>query len=141
MKYSHKLSDAIHIMVYLDMFQDGDLSSRAIASSVNSNASVVRSLMSSLRAAKLIQSKQGIAGAKLTKPAAQINLYEIYRAVEGEQQLLHVDPKTNPNCVIGGNIQTVLEAEYQRIANQAFAEMKRISLQDIIDGIKRQVEH
>lgn len=127
-------------MVYLDMFHDGDLSSRAIASSVNSNASVVRSLMSNLREAKLIQSKQGIAGAKLTKPAAQINLYEIYRAVEGEQPLLHVDPNTNPNCVIGGNIQTVLEAEYQRIADQALAEMKRISLQDIIDGIKQQSE-
>ena len=34
MKYSYKLSDAIHLLSYLDIYKDGDLSSKAIANSI-----------------------------------------------------------------------------------------------------------
>ena len=46
MKFSYKLSDAIHILAYLEIFKDGDRSSRQIAASIEANPSVVRSLMS-----------------------------------------------------------------------------------------------
>lgn len=45
MKYSYKLSDAVHLLSYLHVYQDGDLSSKAIADSIESNPSVVRQLM------------------------------------------------------------------------------------------------
>ena len=67
MKYSHKLSDAIHILAYIDIYADSDLSSKAIAASVESNPSVVRSLSSDLRKAGLIKSRQGVASPELAK--------------------------------------------------------------------------
>ena len=51
MKYSHRLSDAVHILTYIGATEivEDDLSSRAIAGSINSNPSLVRRLMSSLK--------------------------------------------------------------------------------------------
>lgn len=136
LKYSHKLSDAIHILAYLDIYHDGDLSSRAIAASIESNPSVVRALSSDLRNAGFIKSRQGVAGAELAKDPAEINLYDIFMAIDADHNLLHVDPKTNPQCIVGGNIQEVLTKSYQQVEDQAFIAMKKISLQSIIDQIK-----
>lgn len=49
MKFSHKLSDAVHLLTYIEIFPDDDLSSRAIARSIVTNPSMVRSLMMDLR--------------------------------------------------------------------------------------------
>lgn len=138
MKYSHRFSDAIHILAYLHFFQDGDLSSKAIASSVEANASVVRKLMSDLRKAGLIKSRQGVSGAYLTRQPSKISLLDIFDAVDMDHQLLHIDPKTNPKCVVGGHIQQTLNKTYARIQDRAADEMKQISLQDILDDIESQ---
>lgn len=135
MKYSHKLSDAVHILAYLDIYHDGDLSSRAIASSIESNPSVVRALSSNLRNAGLITSRQGVASAELAKKPADINLYDVFMAIDSDHNLLHIDPKTNPKCIVGGNIQEVLTKYYRQVENQALAAMKKITLQEIIDQI------
>lgn len=51
MKYSHRVSDAIHILVYIDVFPERDLASQVIAQSINANPSLVRRIMSQLRVA------------------------------------------------------------------------------------------
>ena len=135
MKFSYKLSDAIHILAYLEIFKDGDRSSRQIAASIEANPSVVRSLMSNLRTAGLIFTRQGAAGANLAKSPAEINLYDVYQAID-MQRLLHVDPKTNPNCPVGANIQTVLDQVYTAAEQAAFAKLKDTSLADVIAAIK-----
>ncbi|GET06876.1 Rrf2 family transcriptional regulator [Ligilactobacillus agilis] len=134
MKFSYKLSDAIHILAYLEIFKDGDRSSRQIAASIEANPSVVRSLMSNLRTAGLIVTRQGAAGANLAKSPAEINLYDVYQAID-MQRLLHIDPKTNPNCPVGANIQTVLDQVYTAAEQAAFAKLKDTSLADVIAAI------
>ena len=52
-----------------------------------------------------------------------------------DHDLLHVDPKTNLKCIVGGNIQASLEKYYDQIQAAAFNEMKQISLADVIDDI------
>ena len=94
MKFSHKLSDAIHILAYLDIFKDGDRSSKQIAASIEANPSVVRSLMSDLRRAGLIQSQQGAPNATLAKDPANITLLDVYHALNMNHDLLHIDPYT-----------------------------------------------
>ena len=48
MKHSYKLSDAIHILTYVDIYKNDDLSSARIAASIEANAIDVRNLMSTL---------------------------------------------------------------------------------------------
>ncbi len=50
MKYSLQFSDAIHVLAYIEMFQDTrSLSSEMIASSIETNAANVRKIMSQLK--------------------------------------------------------------------------------------------
>lgn len=135
MKFSHKLSDAIHILAYLDIFKDGDRSSKQIAASIEANPSVVRSLMSDLRRAGLIQSQQGAPNATLAKDPANITLLDVYHALNMNHDLLHIDPKTNPNCLVGANIQGTLNEVYAQVQVAAEAQLQATTLQDVITGI------
>lgn len=135
MKFSHKLSDTIHILAYLDIFKDGDRSSKQIAASIEANPSVVRSLMSDLRRAGLIQSQQGAPNATLAKDPANITLLDVYHALNMNHDLLHIDPKTNPNCLVGANIQDTLNEVYAQVQVAAEAQLQATTLQDVITGI------
>lgn len=135
MKFSYKLSDAVHVLSYLYIYRDGDLSSRAIAKSVESNPSVVRQLMSDLREAGIIETRKGAAAPRLAKQPSEISLREIYLAINMDHNLLHIDPKTNPKCIVGGNIQDTLNDFYGRVQKSAFDEMSKITLADIIDDV------
>lgn len=135
MKYSYKLSDAVHLLSYLEVYHDGDLSSKAIAESIKSNPSVVRQLMSDLREAGLISTQKGKAKASLTKDPADISLYDIFQALPMDHHFLHVDPETEPKCIVGGNIQATLTQKYHEVEEAAFKKMQTISLKSIISDI------
>lgn len=134
-RYSHKLSDAVHILAYIDICHDGDLSSTAIAASVESNPALVRRLMVALRRGGLLATQQGSATPKLARKPAAITLFDIYRAVEDDGNLLHVDDKTNPHCIVGGNIQDTLRVAYAEVQSAAENQMKTITLAWLIGDI------
>ncbi|MFZ2352454.1 Rrf2 family transcriptional regulator [Paucilactobacillus nenjiangensis] len=135
MKYSHKLSDAVHVLSYVEIYKDGDLSSNAIADSIESNPSLVRRLMSSLVQGGLLETRPGSVSPKLTRPTNQITLLDIYNAIEIDHNFLHVDEKTNPACVVGGNIQDALNDVYAKVQQDAEASMQQVKLSSIIDDI------
>ncbi|WP_203641362.1 Rrf2 family transcriptional regulator [Levilactobacillus andaensis] len=135
MRYSHRLSDAVHILAYIDIYHDSDLSSTAIAASVESNPALVRRLMVALRRAGLLATQQGTATPRLARQPAKISLLDVYRSVEEEGNLLHVDDKTNPKCVVGGNIQETLRVAYDEVQRAAEAQMAQITLASLVDDI------
>ncbi|MFD1485854.1 Rrf2 family transcriptional regulator [Lacticaseibacillus baoqingensis] len=135
MKYSHKLSDAVHILAYVAIAPTDDLSSTMIAASIESNPSLVRRLMAKLVKAGLLQSQPGTVAPALGKAPAAISLLAVYRAVEDKQSLLHVDEQTNPQCIIGGNIQATLNGFYDDVQQAAEAKMAQVSLADITADI------
>lgn len=142
MKYSHRLSDAVHILTYIGASEivENNLSSRAIAGSINSNPSLVRRLMSSLKNAGLITSAPGRPAVSLSKPTTGITLLDVYKAIE-EPDLFHVDEETNQQCPIGANIQSALHNAYDEVQQQAEVEMSKITLadivKDVVDGNKK----
>lgn len=135
MKYSHKLSDAVHILAFVNIYADGDLSSAAIANSVEANQSVVRQLMAKLVKAGLLNTQPGKAAPVLAKDPDDITLLDIFGAVEDTRNLLHIDEKTNPSCIVGGNIQETLNDIYADVQQDAEASMAKHSLAEIIDTI------
>lgn len=144
MKYSHRLSDAVHILAYVTIYKNGDLSSAAIAASIESNPSLIRRLMSTLVKAGLLQSQPGAVAPKLTRPLDEITLLDVYKAIDENGRLLHVDEKTQPACIVGGNIQDTLNEVYDQVQKDAEASMDKVTLQQIVDGIltrERQRSH
>ena len=86
------------MLKYKSQEEKEHLTSAQIAKSVKTNPAYIRQLMAALKNESLISNTQGQANACLTKPADEITMLDIYRAVEGEKPLLHLDIDTNPEC-------------------------------------------
>ena len=132
MKYSTRLSDAVHIAAFIHLNPTQDLSSGAIAHSIQTNPSYVRQLMSALKRAGLLHGTRGQAAPSLSRAPSAITLLDIYRAVEGDKPLLHLDTHTNPECGVGVNIQLALSRCYAEVQRSAEARMAEITLSDIL---------
>ena len=114
-------------MVLIAINQEKSLSSASIAESVHTNPGFVRQLMLKLKKAGLMTSVAGHARPSLSKPADQITLLDIYKAVEGDKPLLHLDTHTNPDCGVGINIQLSLQGFYNEISTSSTAVGHKIS--------------
>lgn len=134
MKYSTKLSNTIHILIFIHLSYDSSLSSTKIAESIKTNPAYVRQLMAKLKAHGIISNTQGHANASLTRPPHEITMLDVYRAVEGNKPLLHLDTDTNPECGVGINIQLSIADFYNDIQTMVEEKMNKITLQDIIDS-------
>ena len=96
--------------------------------------------MSVLRNAELIKSTTGHPKPELAREPETISLLDIYKAVEGDKPLLHLDTHTNPECGIGVNIQLALQSFYDKVQKDAENSMAGISLSDIIKGYYQRIE-
>ncbi|WP_413627819.1 Rrf2 family transcriptional regulator [Fructilactobacillus vespulae] len=135
MKFSHRLSDAIHILAYIEIFQNHDLSSKAIAESVQSNPSLVRRIMAQLKKQGILITEPGRINPKVGRPTNQVTVWDIYQALD-EGPLLHIDTETNQACPVGRNIQETLNGVYEKIQLAAEAEMKNVTLADVVSDLQ-----
>ena len=133
MKYSTKVSDAVHIMAFIALHPGVPLSSDKIAESMKTNPGCVRQLMSALRKGGLLTSVRGHPRPALARAPWQITLLDVYRAVEGDKPLLHQDTHTNPACGEGVNIQLALGDCYVMVQRRAEEAMRSITLQEVLD--------
>lgn len=100
---------ALHILTLLAVKRDEALTSDYIAGSVQTNAVVIRRLLSKLREAGLVRAVQGPGGGfTLAVDARELTLRDVYEAVE-ERGLLLVHAEGNPRCPVGRNIGAMLE--------------------------------
>ena len=133
MKYPIRLSDAVHILAFIALYPDCDLTSNKLAESIQTNPAYVRQLMSALRKGGLLVSVKGHPRPALAREPEKITLLDAYRAVEGNKPLLHQDIHTNPACGVGVNIQLVIRDCYDLVQQQAEKAMEAITLQEILD--------
>ena len=133
MKYPTRLSDAVHILAFIALYPDCDLTSNKLAESIQTNPAYVRQLMSALRKGGLLVSVKGHPRPALAREPEKITLLDAYRAVEGNKPLLHEDIHTNPACGVGVNIQLVIRDCYDLVQQQAEKAMEAITLQEILD--------
>ena len=59
MKYSTRLSDAVHILAFIALYPDCDLTSNKLAESIQTNPAYVRQLMSALRKRRAAGQREG----------------------------------------------------------------------------------
>ena len=141
MKYPTRLSDAVHILAFIALYPDCDLTSNKLAESIQTNPAYVRQLMSALRKGGLLVSVKGHPRPALAREPEKITLLDAYRAVEGNKPLLHQDIHTNPACGVGVNIQLVLRDCYDLVQARAEETMRSITLQEILDHYTEKISH
>lgn len=126
---------AIHILTLLAQSEEELLSSQYIAVSINVNPVVIRKELTNLQKNGLVITKAGkYGGSMLAKPAGNIVLSEIYKAVQQTPALGTMRDQPNPHCPVGRQINRHLNQLYQETE---IALMKTLGKQTLADFCQR----
>ncbi|MBQ0138157.1 MAG: Rrf2 family transcriptional regulator [Kurthia sp.] len=131
-----RFSVAIHILSLIASTKDnGLLTSDFIAGSVNTNPVVIRRISGQLKKAGLIQTKSGVSGYSLTKTPVEINLLDVYHAVQAPSELFAIHEHPNPNCSVGKEIEQTLDTIFSSVQQAMENELKVRTLEDVLQRI------
>ena len=124
---------AVHLLTLLAESPASLVDSRELAVSPATNPVHVRRVLGLLRAQGLVSSQPGSHGGwALARPAAQINLGDVWRAVNGDDPLLglHVP---DPNCPTGRRVQSKLRTLDRRTFDVVVTELERVTIADMLN--------
>ena len=145
MQIGSKFTIGVHIITAIDYFKDMDrVNSEFLAGSIGVNPVIVRTVISQLREAGIVQTQRGSSGAELSRRLDEITLYDVYKAVgsvDADEGLFHFHEQPNPECPVGRNIHKVLDrhlAEAQRALEDS---LKTTTLADISNDTKQAVDN
>ncbi|MDY3558718.1 Rrf2 family transcriptional regulator [Gemmata sp. JC673] len=132
MTRSSRFVVAAHALTLLAR-SDGALTSEYIAGSVNTNPVVIRRILAALARAGLVVTQEGAGGGgRLAKPAAEITLRAVYKAVEPDA-LFALHPRDpNPLCPVGGGIQAALEPTLRAAETALLDSLADTSVADLL---------
>jgi Rrf2 family protein len=137
MAANSQFSMAVHVLSMLARSKDENLKSDFLACSVNTNAVVIRRLLGALNQAKLVISQTGAnGGSRLARPPNEIDLSEIYKAVNcGEVFALHARAPSK-DCPVGKNIEAVLSCLQREIDKGIEEKLSRYTLQNVFEMVR-----
>ncbi|HRC85205.1 MAG TPA: Rrf2 family transcriptional regulator [Thermoanaerobaculia bacterium] len=129
---SQRFSVAVHILALLASEPSKLLTSEWIASSVNTNAVVVRRLLGLLRRAGWVKTRAGREGGfELAVDPSALTLREVYQAVE-EGRIIGIHAAPNPRCPVGSCIGAALGSVVASAQEAMLAELGKRSLADVV---------
>ncbi len=142
MQISSRFTVAIQVLLCMELLKDEQkVTSGLLASSAAVNPVVVRRLLLQLKAAGIVRVARGTGGAELLKPAEEITLLEIYRAVECVEkgELFHFHENPNPLCPVGRNIHGVLDERLAEIQKAMEQKMESMTLRDLLEDTRKKI--
>src|SRR3984957_10694875 len=129
---------AAHLMAALGFFHGKELSSAALAESVNADPTFVRKSLSKLSKAGLIVTTRGKNGASaLTRSPEQVTLLDIYRASAAPPAFaIHKYP-VEKKCPISRNIKGCMSSVLKKAQGGFEKSLDGITLADVVAEIRR----
>lgn len=140
MQLTSKFTTAIHILTCIDVFSDEmRVTSDFLSGSTGVNAVIIRNVLSQLRSAGIVSTRQGSGGAHLAKPLNEITLYDVYNAVEcvDNEGLFHFHENPNAKCPVGRNIHKVMDGRLSEVQLAMENKLKSITLAEIVADTKK----
>ncbi len=136
MAASCRFAFAVHILTVLAYKQREMGTSDLLAGSVNTNAVVIRRILSDLRRGGLVQTHKGArGGARLSRPPEQITLDAVYRAVECGPSFSPHPHQPDQRCPVGRKIELVLEEVFCSAQKALEQELARRTLADVLETV------
>ncbi len=139
MRIGTKFPVAIHVLLSVEVFKDErKVTSDFIAGSVNTNPVVIRRIMGLLRDAGLIEIAAGTGGIRLTRPAGEITLLDVYRASAPKEgpRLFKLHENTAARCPVGGNIRELLDGYLSDAQTAMENKLKQVTLGDLLGNLR-----
>lgn len=131
-----RFSVALHILTLLATKETGLLTSKEIASSVDTNPVVIRRVMADLRESGMVESHPGVNGGwKLKKSPASITLRKIFECVH-EEELLVMHAHPNPHCPIGGHIRDSLQGVFAEAEKALRSSLSKQTVADVLESVR-----
>ena len=141
MQFSSRMTIAAHILLAITEFADKEkTTSTFLAQSVNVHPVIIRNTLGKLKAAGIVHVRAGEGGATLANDPQKITLLDIFEAVEKEEDLFHFHEHPNPQCPVGKNMHAILDQRLISIQNAMRKEMCAMTLQDLINDMKRCIQ-
>ena len=145
MQITSRFTIAVHILTAIDYFRDLDrVNSDFLAGSVGVNPVIVRTVISKLREAGILNTQRGSSGAELARPLEEITFYDVYKAVDSvneEEGLFHFHEQPNPDCPVGRNIHKAMDGRLRAIQAAMEDEMRRIRIADVVADTKNEIQN
>ncbi|MBM6755042.1 Rrf2 family transcriptional regulator [Collinsella tanakaei] len=134
MQISTRFTIAVHVLLAIGEFSPTTrATSTFLGKSVNANPVVIRRSLGQLKDAGLVNVEMGAGGATLARPADEITLLDIYRAVESsEEHLFNFHESPNPECPVGRNVHAVLDGELAAAQQALEDRLAQTTLADLL---------
>ena len=143
MQIGSKFTIGVHIITALDYFKEMDrVNSEFLAGSIGVNPVIIRTVISHLREAGIVQTQRGSSGAVLTKRIDEITLFDVYKAVgsvDEEEGLFHFHEQPNPDCPVGRNIHNALDRHLVDAQRAMEESLRSTTLADIVEDTKQAI--
>ena len=129
---------AAHIMALLGRFRDKEISSAAVAASVNADPTFVRKSLSKLSNAGLVTTTRGKNGASsLTRSPEKITLLDIYRASAAPPTFAIHNYPVEQRCPVSRTIKGSMSSVLKKAQKSFEDSLDRITLADVVEEIRR----
>ena len=139
MQISSRFSVGVHILTLLAT-QEADqlLSSERMAGSVNTNPVVIRRILGQLKKAGLVEVRPASGGTFLRRRPTDITLLDVFRATEvvAEGNMFNMHDQPNPDCPVGRNIQSALNATLQQAQIALEQVLATVNLEQVVADIQ-----
>ncbi|HEY0272380.1 MAG TPA: Rrf2 family transcriptional regulator [Chitinophaga sp.] len=124
-----KFAISVHILSFLATSEEEWTSSEYLAGSLNANPALVRKELGALRAAGLVESKEGKnGGSRLTRPGTEILLSDIFAAIKEDHIFSYAPNLPSEDCPVGRQINQSLDHLFCRIDNSVHDCLHTITL-------------
>ena len=140
MQIGSRFTIGVHIITAIDYFKDMErVNSEFLARSIGVNPVIVRTVISQLREAGILQTKRGSSGAEIAKRLNEITLYDIYKAVGSVDMegIFHFHEQPNPDCPVGRNIHRVLDQHLIDAQRAMEEKLRTTTLADIVEDTRK----
>ncbi|MFI6846245.1 Rrf2 family transcriptional regulator [Kitasatospora sp. NBC_00085] len=136
MSANSRMTIAVHVLAWMAFVHDMGremVTSDQIATSVSTNAVVIRRSLADLRDAGLVTVRHGAgAGWRLARAAESITLLEVYEAVQGDAVFGMHRGEPNQSCPVGAGIQPALRRVYGDAEQAVRRELARVSIAGVL---------
>ena len=143
MQITSKFTAAVHILACIDIFgSQMRVTSDFLSGSTGVNAVIVRNVLGQLRAAGIVETRQGSGGAHLAKALDEVTLYDIYKAVDcvDDDGLFHFHENPNAECPVGRNIHKAMDGRLSAAQTALENELKNTTLAEVVADTRKIID-
>lgn len=143
MQITNKFTIGVHVICAIEYFKKNmEVTSSLLSLSTGANPVTVRTVISELREAGLIDISQGKTGIGLKKNIKEITMLDVFKGVKclEDDGLFHFHDNPNMDCPVGKNIHKALDDKLIKIEESLYKGLEGIKLGDVYDDIIKELK-